>query len=115
MGEQVILKCRCGYVSDALNIGMGFLGRAYEPGFCTQCHKIVSVLVAVLAPSASEQAENLDKCPHCGGHVNEVLRFWRPTGIAAWQRSDPQGREVTITCPRCSRPQMRMQTFGFWD
>lgn len=93
MGLLIEARCSCGYASEPIAEGHGFVpGRENRPARCDACREVVQVNIL----------EDPVQCPLCGGTPTEIYD----------QAGDP---DLRVECPRCLDAAMVFRSLGIWD
>jgi ribosomal protein L37AE/L43A len=114
MGSIIKASCECGFESEDLFIGVGFLDvnhdRYLAPAVCLNCHKIF--------------VKNYKKkYPRCSSCRKKVV-FYNDPKLQAESKNPMQSDErdegfslpdTTYLCPQCEKKTMRFVDIGCWD
>ena len=112
MGYLIRAKCLCGYESDQLMQGFGFMyaetGAFYEPVYCNHCGTV-------------EEKEGSIENPLCDTCHSKAVYYRTETNEAVWDEitSMPNTEYLKVKelwhCPRCKEQTLKFIQEGFWD
>lgn len=97
MGDILTAACPCGYESDSLFVGCGFVVRSAQvPALCRTCHRYVTV----------DPSRPRVRCPTCRRKPDIAPAFMADSGPAEGQ---------AFECPVCGATSAVFQECGEWD
>ena len=115
MGRIIQASCECGYESEHLFIGSGFLDMNHDrylaPAVCFNCHKI----------SEKNYLAKYPRCPSC----RKKIIFYNDPILGADSNDSSEYDEKnegeftlpdnSYLCPKCGQMKMRFFNAGNWD
>jgi hypothetical protein len=125
MGSMLISQCKCGYESDELYVGGGFMvmdfnEKCLTPCYCDQCELVMSINILT-----KEGKKGYYRCTKCKkrvkyyGEVGEDTFEHQDHYIFDWGIREMGKRyflkEQSYYCPKCKKEDMKFDTTGCWD
>ncbi len=115
MGSIIKASCECGFESEDLFIGVGFLDvnhdRYLAPAVCLNCHKIF----------VKSYKKKYSRCSSC----RKKVVFYNAPNLQAESNSSSQSNskkedefslpDTTYLCPKCGKMTMKFYDAGNWD
>ncbi len=118
MGSMIQAICKCGFQSECICAGGGFLNFVHTctaPALCIYCNILVE----------KNYLKKFSKCPRCRKKVvfydDESLRDSVESSnvVFSWRIDDEKGEfvlpDVNYLCPECGEKAMRFVHAGCWD
>ena len=125
MGSMLISQCKCGYESDELYVGGGFMVMDFNekcliPCYCDQCELVMSINILT-----KEGKKGYYRCTKCKkrvkyyGEVGEDTFEHQDHYIFDWGIGDMEKRyflkEQSYHCPKCKEENLQFHSIGDWD
>jgi len=122
MGSMIQAKCSCGYKSDELLVGGGFINfmiKCSLPFYCDHC-SIVST-TNILSKSGIKKYNRCPMCKRkvqCYGEIREEAYDYSENYVFDWLINDdkryilPEGLHH---CPKCKENNLKFFSSGCWD
>jgi len=115
MGSIVIASCKCGFRSEELFVGHGFVGAGdtyMEPALCPGCRSF----------GVRDRRHPPQKCRRCGremvfyGDRDFALKYFVDPLRAVPVREDvAEGLSDRHICPQCGEPSLSFEKIGDWE